>query len=264
MKNTNKRLILFVIIFVWGVAISPLSTAKAQPLDSIEDVKEDDLLSADIEMKPATAQDLVSLEEPTTGELDSQYTLGENDVLEVTVLRHPEVSGEYIINSEGKIQYEFVGDIDLNGLTKDKAAEKIRERLETYIIAPEVTVKIKGYNSKIVYVIGEVAHPGIVYMRGDTITVRQALIAAGLPLLSAKGSKSRLITPSEKDEPEIKKVNIDKLLYEGNLKENLVMKPGDTLYIPATIMTKTMRVLKPVAEPIGTAAGTGRTVMTGF
>ena len=43
----------------------------------------------------------------------STYTLGPTDVIDITVLRHPEVSGKYLLNSEGKIQYEFIGDTRL-------------------------------------------------------------------------------------------------------------------------------------------------------
>ena len=42
------------------------------------------------------------------------------------------------------------------------------------------------------------------------------------------------------------------------------MKPGDTLYIPPTVMAKAMRVIQPVAAPISSGAGAARTVTTGF
>ena len=194
---------------------------------------------------------------------DSKYTLGVNDVVEITVARHPEVSKQYLINSEGKIQYEFVGDIEIGGLTKKEARDLIAKRLETYIVSPEVTVKIMGYNSKVVYIIGEVGAPGRIYMRGDTITIREALLQAGLPLLSASTRKCRLITPTDSGKAKQKYVDVFALLYEGDLRQNFVMKPGDTLYIPATIMAKAMRVIQPVAQPVTTAIGAARPAMTG-
>jgi len=42
------------------------------------------------------------------------------------------------------------------------------------------------------------------------------------------------------------------------------MEPGDTLYVPPTFLTKTMRAINPITQPIGAAASTGRTVTTGF
>ena len=197
-------------------------------------------------------------------ESSSKYTLGIEDVIQVSVLRHPEVSGQYVINGEGNIQYEFIGDVQVIGLTKDEIAKLLVEKLSNYIISPEVTVKIAGYNSKVVYVIGEVGRPGKIYMRGNTITIREALVQAGLPLLSAKGGKTLLITPSSDGHPQQKNVNVDKLLYKGDLRENLVMSPGDTLYVPPTLMAKALRVIQPVAAPVGTASGLGRTVTTGF
>lgn len=194
---------------------------------------------------------------------ESSYTLGPNDVIKIDVSRHPEVSGEFSINKDGKIQYRFVGDLEISGLTKSQVKDFLVEELGKYIINPDVTVTITGFNSKIVYVIGEVGRPGKIFMRGDTITVREALVQAALPLLTAKSHKSLLITPSDDGQPVQKKINVHDLLYKGDLRENLVMKPGDTLYVPPTFLTKTLRTIQPVAAPIGTATGATRNV-TGY
>lgn len=195
-----------------------------------------------------------------TPEEASQYTLGITDEITVTVMRHPEVSGEYVINNEGKIQYEFAGDIKVAGLNKEEATQAIRERLKEYIIDPDVSVKISGYNSKIVYVVGEVGLPGKIFMQGDTITIREALMRAGLPQLSGVTKRSWLITPSTDGKPIKKRVNVYALLYEGDLRENFIMKPGDVIYIPATFLTKAMRAIQPITAPVSDAAGAGRTV----
>jgi len=191
----------------------------------------------------------------------STYTLGPTDIIDITVLRHPEVSGQFTINMEGKVQYEFVGDVPLAGYTKEQATEVIAKALSKYIIDPQVTTKIIGYNSKIVYVVGEVGRPGKIFMRGDTISVREALLEAGLPLLSANTAKAAMFTPSDNGKVERRTVNVDDLLYKGDLRQNFVMRPGDTLYLPATFWAKAMRVITPVTTPVGQAAGAGRTVV---
>ena len=193
-------------------------------------------------------------------ETASNYSLGATDIIEIVVLRHPEVSGQYIVNNEGNIQYEFIGDLNVTGKTKKEVAGLLTEKLSEYIISPEVNVKILGYNSKIVYVIGEVGNPGKIFMRGDTITVREALVQAGLPLLTGKLTKSVVITSAVDGKAKVRKVNVHKLLYKGDLREDLVMAPGDTLFVPPTGMAKVMRTIQPVATPIGTAAGTGASV----
>ena len=105
----------------------------------------------------AAAEDSnASVEIPEAIATMSHYTVGETDILEITVMRHPEVSGQFVINNEGNIQYEFVGDLNVRGLTKDQVKKLLNEKLSDYIIDPEITVKIVGYNSKIIYVVGEV------------------------------------------------------------------------------------------------------------
>ncbi len=188
---------------------------------------------------------------------NSQYTLGADDVLDIVVMRHPEVSGEYIINQEGKIQYEFVGDVVLAGLTKQQAIDQLYKKLSVYIIKPQISLKITGYNSKIVYVVGEVARPGKVPMHGDTITVRDALLEAGLPLITAATDGSSIFTPSATGTVVRKRVNVSALLYKGDLRENYVLHPGDCLYVPATFLAKAMRAISPVTEPVGSVAGAG-------
>jgi len=195
---------------------------------------------------------------------DSRYTLGANDVIEITVMRHPEVSGQFPINAEGKIQYNFVGDVVVSGITKEDAAKVIADRLAEYIVNPEVTIKIIAYNSKVIYVFGEVGAPGKVFMRGDTITIREALVQSGLPQLTGVLKKSWLITPSESGKVEKKPVNVYALMYEVDLRQNLVMNPGDVLFIPPTTMTKVLRAVTPVTTPVGNVAGTARTVATPF
>ena len=211
-------------------------------------------------LEGASFNEIVEMVEPPVGvqmleEAGGTYTLGATDVIEIKVMRHQEVSGEYPINMEGNIQYEFVGDIPLAGLTKDQATEVIVEALSEYIVSPEVNVKITGYNSKIVYVMGEVFRPGKIFMRGDTITVREALMQAGLPRLSGVTKKSHLIKPAEDGRSKKKNLNVYALLYEGDLRYNEIMEPGDVLYVPPTFLTKVMRAISPVAAPIGQAAG---------
>ena len=193
-----------------------------------------------------------------------KYTLGPNDVIEIDVRRHPEFSGQYAINSEGKIEYKFVGDIIVEGLTKVQLTERLEEILSEYIIEPEVNVQIIAYLSKVFYVVGDVGRPGKFYMKGNTVTVREALVQSGLPTGAAAMRKSRLITPNATGEGAYTRVDAYKLLYEGDLTQNLEMQPGDVLYVPPTVMAKIIRVISPVTNVVGQTAGTARTAGATF
>ncbi len=183
-----------------------------------------------------------------------RYTLGPDDVVAIQIQRHPEFSGTFPVNLEGKIQMQFAGDVDVTGLTKKELQDKIAKLISSYVNNPEVDVTILEYRSKYYLVIGEVNQPGKYYMRSGTTTVKDAIVEAGLPMVSAAMRKCRLITPAKDGRVKTKSVDVYAILYGGNLRKNIEMRPGDTLYVPATIMAKTFRVIAPITAPVTSAA----------
>ncbi len=192
---------------------------------------------------------------PATMAEASKYTLGPDDIIEIDVRRHPEFSGKYTVTAEGKIEYKFVGDVIVNGLTKARLQERLTSILSEYIIEPDVNVQILAYLSKVYYVVGEVNRPGKFYMKGNSITVREALLEAALPTQGAAMRRCRLITPDIKVKNKYVYVNVYELLYGGDLKCNLEMKPGEVLYVPSTIVAKIIHVVSPVTDAVSSAAG---------
>lgn len=201
----------------------------------------------------------------TTSEFDSvKYTLGPDDVIEIIVMRRPEFSGTFPINSEGKIQYKFVGDIDIRGLTKKQVEEKLVKILSNYLVSPEVNVTITEYRSKFIFVLGEVGQPGKYYIKSESITVRDAVVTASLPTYAAAMRKCSLITPDKNGKVKNRQVNIYEILYGGDLRKNIEMHPGDLLYVPSTVMAKVIRVISPVATTVGLASSSAdSTIKTG-
>ena len=192
-----------------------------------------------------------------------KYTLGPDDAVDIQVMRHPEFSGVYPVNQEGKIQYKFVGDMEVVGLTKAQLEQRLRDVLSAYVKEPEVSVTVTDYRSKYFYVLGEVGAPGKYYMRAETIPVREAVFEAGLPTVSAAMRKCRLITPSYKGNPRVRSVDLYSILYGGHLKRNINMVPGDVLYVPATVMAKVIRVINPVTTTVGLAGTSADNASTG-
>lgn len=191
------------------------------------------------------------------------YTLGPDDVVQIDVMRHPEFSGVYPINLEGKLQYKFVGDMDVNGMTKKQLEQRVKDAVSVYVNSPEVNVTVLEYRSKYIYVLGEVGAPGKYYMRAESIPIREAVFEAGLPTTSAAMRKCRIITPSAKGKPKIKKVNLYEILYGGDLKKNISMRPGEVLYVPSTVMAKVIRIISPGASVVGIAASGPDSAATG-
>ncbi len=177
------------------------------------------------------------------------YTLGKDDIVEITVRNQPEFSGQFVIGPDGNIQYTFVGDVKAAGLTKEELSQKISSLLLKYVKVPEVSVSIVAYRSKFVYILGEVGRPGKYPMKGDELSLRDALIQAGLPTRAAALRRVYVIKP-DMTRPVYKKIDIYKLLYKGILKDNVTLGPGDLVVVPSTVPSEINRALTNLLSPI--------------
>ncbi len=218
-----------------------------KPLFSEEqaELKADSSVEEKVDIKTLEKQNQIK-KELVSGE----YTLGKDDIIEINVRRHPEFTGRFPIGANGKIQYPFIGDIELSGLTKSQSIKKLTATLVEFVESPEVDITIVEYNSKVVYIVGMVAFPGKYSMRAEFMPLRDAVIAAGLPRENiASLRRAMIIRPLEAGEPIVKKVNLLSLIYNGNLKLNYDLRSGDIVYLPSTVLYKASTVMEQLVSP---------------
>ena len=110
----------------------------------------------------------------------------------------------------------------------------ITEQLKKYIRIPSVSVTIVGFNSKTVYIFGRVSRPGKYSMRGDTVKLRDALIAAGLPVKHAKLRKVHIVK-SASTNPTYRVVDVFKVIYNGKMQDDVDLVNGDVVVVHTTI-----------------------------
>lgn len=204
------------------------------------------------EQAEAEAPPVVSEPPVVVGEGKS-YTLGNEDILQITVRNQAEFSGQFVIGPDGKIQYTFVGDIEAAGLTKDQLKQGLIKELNRFVKVPEVSISITAYNSKNIYVLGEVTRPGQYPMKGDSISLRDAIIAAGLHTRDAALRRVYIIK-IEEEKVTSKKVDLFALLYKGMMKYNLNLAPGDIVVVPSTVPSEINRALNTLLQPVFNAA----------
>ncbi len=176
------------------------------------------------------------------------YTLGKADVVEIVVRNQPEFSGRFRIGPKGNIQYFFVGDVKVEGLNKDELKEELYKKLTKFVKNPEISVSIIGYNSKFVYILGEVGRPGKYPMRGDVISLRDAIVGAGLVTSNAV-MKKVLIIKSDAERPQTKKINLHEILYKGKMKNNIDLVNSDIVVVPCSFLGKVTRGLSKILAP---------------
>jgi len=192
---------------------------------------------------------LFNLPTQTWSKDTTSYLLGPDDVVKVFVWGHPELSGDMTVNPAGNLPFLLLGDVMVEGLTEEEVEKILTERLSRYIIDPQVSVTITGYNSKKIYVLGEISRPGEYPIGGSVISLREAVFKAGLPTKSASLRRVRIITP-QPNKPLVKIVNLSMILHKGDLKKDITLAAGDIVFIPANIPTKIGDILDKISAPI--------------
>lgn len=117
--------------------------------------------------------------------------LGANDVLEIRVLQEPEISGIYRLDATGNLAFPYVGTVKATGLSPESVASELDRLLADggFFHDPVVTVFVKEFNSRQVYVLGSVKNPGSYSFR-DGMGVIDAISAAGGVLETGQASKT--------------------------------------------------------------------------
>src|SRR5271169_4164430 len=108
-----------------------------------------------------------------------EYVIGPEDVLHIAVWRENDLTATLPVRPDGKISLPLLDDVQASGLTPKQLADSVTEKLRKYIADPRVTVVVTTINSKRIYLVGEVLHPGATSMLPN-MTVLQALSSAGL------------------------------------------------------------------------------------
>lgn len=160
----------------------------------------------------------------------SGYVIGTDDVLSIVFWREKDLSLDVAVRPDGRISLPLLNDVQAAGLTPPELRERLMEESKRYIEDPNVTVIVRQINSRKVYVTGEVGRPGP-YPLGGPTTVLQMIATAG-GLHEYADDKNIIVMRSENGRMVAYPFNYRDVTKRRNLKQNLELKPGDTIVVP--------------------------------
>lgn len=109
----------------------------------------------------------------------TDYRVGAQDLLEITVFGVPDLNRTVRVNSNGQISLPLIGGIQAGGRTIPELENDIGETLaKSYLQNPQVTVFVKEYTSQRITLQGSFKKPGIYPLTGKT-TLLQAIAIGG-------------------------------------------------------------------------------------
>ena len=164
-----------------------------------------------------------------SADVGPNYILGTEDVINVNVWKDPTLTGALIVRPDGKVSLPLVGDLTAAGLTPMALAASITDQLKKFINDPTVTVTVTGVNSKRIFFIGEVMHPGPVPMTRE-FSMLQAISAAGGLTPYANRKKIYILRQVNGKEQKLF-YNYNKALKNGD-EQGIALVSGDTIVVP--------------------------------
>ncbi len=163
-------------------------------------------------------------------QVEEEYTIGISDNLRVVVWKNEELSvGSVPVRPDGRISLPLVDDVQAEGLTATELKAVITERLSEYVIDPHVTVVVMQVNSRMAFVIGEVARTGPVQVVQD-FRITDALTVAGGFTAFANQRAIKVLRPTEDGMAEFT-FNLPAFVKGKAPGTNIELQPRDTVVV---------------------------------
>jgi polysaccharide export outer membrane protein len=136
-----------------------------------------------------------------------------------------QVANTYLVDANGNIEMPLIGVVNVGGNTGIEAKQKIKQKLDKYLIDPSVNVRIRNFK---VTVLGEVKAPGVYTIPNEKITLVEAIGLAGDLTIFGK-RVDVLVVREEAGERKFFKVDLrSKALFESDF---YYLHSNDIIYV---------------------------------
>ena len=169
MPKHRLRLIVLLLATVWLAACATGSGMRAVPKNA--------------SLPPPDSTSSAGAYEGAT-----EYRLGSNDLIEVSVFGVQDLTKDVRINSNGQISLPLIGAVPAGGQTVPELEQELTRRYGgKYLQDPQVTVFVKEFASQRITLEGAVRNPGIYPLTGKTTLLQGIAIGKGLDPLADLG-----------------------------------------------------------------------------
>jgi polysaccharide export outer membrane protein len=176
------------------------------------------------------------------------YTLGAGDRIQMDIFNVPEYSGpngQHQVQADGSLSLPLIGSVSVYGMTLEQASNAVKERYGKFLKRPWITLKLLAPRPLQIAIAGEINRPGAYTISsaagpGGTAeqmgtqmpTISRALRMAGGITQSADVRQIKIRRPQRNAAEQIISVDLWELLQNGDLRADMTLRDGDTIFIP--------------------------------
>jgi polysaccharide export outer membrane protein len=197
------------------------------------------------EQNPHTVQSFIPPDsaqpaEPASKGPRPEPVLLPGDLIRITVFRQSDLDLEVRVPDTGAISYPLIGAVQAVGKSPSALERDIREKLEKdYLENPSVSVTVKEYSKRKVFIVGAVTKPDGYEMAPDArLTVFQLVATAGgfteraykeyVQVIRRQGASERRLI-------RLSLVDVERRMARGETDADLELWPDDLVVIPSAV-----------------------------
>ena len=190
-------------------------------------------------------------------EARSAYRVGAPDSLVISILPEPAVEAEVTVRPDRMITVPLVGEVLAGGRTIPEIEAEIEERIARFKRDPHVTVALAAAMSTDIVILGEVGRQASFPLVKETRIVEAIGLVGGT---TAFGWDSRIrVVRTVKGVTKVHRVNLN-AIRKGDLSTNLMLEPGDFVFVPPTPWARFGYALNTLLFPFQPIMGMARTM----
>jgi polysaccharide export outer membrane protein len=183
---------------------------------------------------------------PLAAQESAVYRIGVKDKVEVRVKEMPALDQEFEVRSDGTIFLPVVGTVAAQGRSEVELAQDLRVRLEAEgLRRATVEVRVTGFFSRPISVLGEVDKPGVQHVPGR-VTLLEALLAAGFTGGHDQTIQVRRRATNGLADTVV--ITASDLFELGDPTVNIPIFAGDVIFVPP-VQVRQVNILGAVESP---------------
>lgn len=233
-----KHTLWLLIISLFAALIADSGFCEAGSIVSVASGKSatDAAVSAAVASQGEKAIGQMPLIEKPSNAVSSEYIIGAEDVLDITVWRNPDLSKQVQVRPDGRISMPIIRDIVAVGKTPTQLADEMTVKLKEYVQNPVVAISLNQVNSSNIFLLGEIANPGKYPLKSKTTLLQGITMAGGFKESAARNQI--VIFRFTETAPGMKRftASYDDIVLRSGISDNFELKSGDTLVVPSESM----------------------------
>lgn len=200
-------------------------------------------LSAMAQEKPAASQSAMAsaatpgAAPPMLQQRNERYRLRKGDSFDLDFALSPEFNQNVVVQPDGYVTLKSAGSFYVEGQTLPQLSDTIKDAYAKILHDPVISVSPKEFERPYFIAAGQVQRPGKYDLR-SSLTVSQGVAIAGGFNDRAKHSQVVLYHPLPTGGYDAKLLDVKKLMAKRDLSEDLVLQPGDMVFVPQNKMSK--------------------------